>query len=186
MYSCVQFALCVWPSEVGNHATCSVLIQTNIANKHMRISEPLSSQIIDCFQIITIESCRNRTITAIFRFSGWIHFSSTVFESSQPSRAERNVLWKVFRGIKCNLNIIAFHVSLFAGCPQSSANHPHSSASRLRTLRVISHLLQLARTHCKSFTHISLSLSLCILVSLSLSLPDTHTHYLSFLFHTAF
>ena len=145
-----------------NLTTCQVLIQTNIANKHMRISEPLSSQTV----------------------LGWIHFSSTVFGSSQPSRAERNVFWKVFQGIKYNLNIIAFHVSLFAGCPQSSANHPHSSASRLRTLRVISHLLQLARTHCKSFTHISLSLSLCIFVSLSLSL--THKHYLSFLFHTAF
>ena len=123
---------------------CNMLgLDTNIANKHMQISEPPSSQTV----------------------LGWIHFSSTVFASSQPSRAEMfeqvgacilqflssftisissftqlsqeesisdNPFplshsfhrWKVFRGIKCSLNIIAFHVSLSAGCPQSSANHP--------------------------------------------------------------
>ena len=41
-------------------------LDTNIANKHMQISEPPSSQTV----------------------LGWIHFSSTVFASSQPSRAE--------------------------------------------------------------------------------------------------
>ena len=197
---------CACVSELDNYATCSVLIQTNIANKHMQISEPLSSQTV----------------------LGWIHFSSTVFGSSQPSRAERNVWtsWRLHFTIPFlfqNLYIL-FHTAFTGGkyfgalnviwtsshfmfhSPQDARNHLnviwtsshfmfHSSQDARNHRRIIRTVRRVVcahfgscRTYCNLPAHIAshshTSLSLCILASLSLSL--THKHYLSFLFHTAF
>ena len=133
----VQFALCVRVRVAWQLATCSVLIQTNIANKHMRMSEPLRTFQFDCFRIITTESCRKKCLNSLrlhfifpFLFHTLLVCSCSTRRiirtvSPQPSRAERNV-WTVCACILYSLSSFTPYLFVLVLLGESSAQFHHN------------------------------------------------------------
>ena len=94
-----------------------------------------------------------------------------MFHSPQDARNHRRIIRTVRRVVCAHYG----HLALIATCPHTlQVVHTHFSLSYLSLSAFMSLLsLQLARTHCKSFTHISLSLSAFM------SLYQTQTHTIS-------
>ena len=126
-----------------NYATCSVLIQTlRISTCKFQSHQVLKLYLVGYISVRLFSLHHNRVVqkemfekvgACILQFLSSFTISISSFtQLSQVESISDNPFplshsfhrWKVFRGIKCSLNIIAFHVSLSAGCPQSSANHP--------------------------------------------------------------